>query len=204
MQAFTTHHGLVMPLDRANVDTDAIIPAQYLTSVTRTGYAEGLFTNWRYLPNTREPDPAFVLNMPRYQGTSILLARENIGCGSSREHAPWALFEYGFRVIIAPSFADIFYNNCLNIGLLPIRIDTELVGSLFVETAASEGYSLDIDLAEQSITTPGGRVLNFALDPFRKNALLQGLDAIGMTLQQQDRIAAYENRRKQEAPWQFA
>src|SRR5713226_9211901 len=142
MQPFTTHHGLVVPLDRANVDTDAIIPAQYLTSVARTGFAEGLFTNWRYLAHTRQPDPTFILNMPRYQGASVLLARENFGCGSSREHAPWALSEYGFRSVIAPSFADIFYNNCLNIGLLPIQLDAELVQSLFVEIEATEGYTL--------------------------------------------------------------
>ncbi len=203
MHAFTTHHGLVAPLDRSNVDTDAIIPARYLTYVTRTGFAEGLFTNWRYLAQSRQPDPTFVLNMPRYQGVSILLARENFGCGSSREHAPWALFEYGFRAIIASSFGDIFYNNCLNIGILPMPLDVDQVQSLFVECEDTEGYALDIDLAQQSITTPTGRTLSFPIDPFRKASLLQGLDAIGRTLQQQDRIAAYEQRRQQEVPWLF-
>lgn len=204
MHAFTFHNGLVVPLDRAHVNTDDIIPARYLTAVERTGFADGLFTNWRYLPESGLPDPAFPLNQPRYLGASILLTRDNFGCGSSREHAPWALSEYGFRSIIAPSFADIFYNNCLNIGLLPIRLDTELVQSLFIEVEATEGYTLNIDLAEQIIITPAGRSLHFALDPFRKASLLQGLDAIGRTLQQQDRIETYENRRKQEFPWLFA
>lgn len=205
MQAFTEHTGIVMPLDRANVDTDAIIPAQYLTSVARTGFAEGLFSHWRYLDETtKEPDPNFELNMPRYQSASILVARENFGCGSSREHAPWALSEYGFRAIIAPSFADIFFNNCLNIGVLPITLDTETVQSLFEEVAAQEGYTLDVKLAEQTVTTPTGRVISFDIDSYRKEALLLGLDAVGRTLHMQDKIAEYERQRALITPWQFA
>ena len=201
MHAFTIHDGLVVPLDRAHVNTDDIIPARYLTAVERTGFADGLFTNWRYLPESGQPDPAFPLNKPRYQGASILLARDNFGCGSSREHAPWALFEYGFRAIIAPNFADIFYNNCLNIGLLPIPLEADEVQALFAECEAIEGYTLHIDLEQQTVQTPGGHLLHFPIDAFRKDSLLQGLDAIGRTLQQQDRILAYENRRKQETPW---
>jgi len=204
MQAFTTHDGLLVPLDRVHVNTDDIIPARYLTAVERTGFADGLFTNWRYLPESGQPDPAFPLNQPRYQGASILLTRDNFGCGSSREHAPWALFEYGFRAIIAPNFADIFYNNCLNIGLLPIPLDAGQVQSLLVECEAREGYALHIDLTQQIVMTPGGRFLHFPIDAFRKASLLQGLDTIGRTLQQQDRIVAYENRRRQEVPWYFA
>jgi 3-isopropylmalate/(R)-2-methylmalate dehydratase small subunit len=204
MHAFTIHDGLVVPLDRAHVNTDDIIPARYLTAVERSGFADGLFTNWRYLPESGQPDPAFPLNQPRYQGASILLTRENFGCGSSREHAPWALFEYGFRAIIAPNFADIFYNNCLNIGLLPIPLEADQVQVLFAECEAGEGYTLHIDLEQQIVQTPGDRPLHFPIDAFRKASLLQGLDAIGRTLQQQDRILAYENRRKQETPWYVA
>ncbi|GHO70010.1 3-isopropylmalate dehydratase small subunit [Ktedonobacter sp. SOSP1-52] len=205
MQAFTEHTGIVMPLDRANVDTDAIIPAQYLTSVARTGFAEGLFSHWRYAnETTKEPNPSFELNMPRYQGASVLVTRENFGCGSSREHAPWALAEYGFCAIIAPSFADIFYNNCLNIGILPITLDAETVQSLFEEVNTTEGYTLHIDLGEQAVTTPEGRVLRFEIDSYRKEALLLGLDAVGRTLHMQDKIAAYERQRAQVTPWQFA
>lgn len=201
MHAFTTYDGLLVPLDRAHVNTDDIIPAKYLTAVERTGFVDGLFTNWRYLPENGQLNPSFPLNQPRYRGANILLARENFGCGSSREHAPWALAEYGFRAIIAPNFADIFYNNCLNIGLLPIPLPMEEVQSLFVECEAEVGYTLHIDLSQQSVWTPGGRLLHFPIDAFRKVALLQGLDAIGMTLQQEGRIRAYENRRKQEVPW---
>lgn len=201
MDAFTIHDGLLVPLDRAHINTDDIIPAKYLTAVERTGFADGLFTNWRYMPESGQPDPTFPLNQSRYQGASILLARENFGCGSSREHAPWALFEYGFRAIIAPNFADIFYNNCLNIGLLPILLEADQVQTLFVECEAREGYTLHIDLEQQTVLTPGGRSLHFSIDAFRKASLLQELDAIGRTLQQQDRILAYENRRKQETPW---
>ncbi len=205
MEAFTTHHGIAMPLDRINVNTDDILPARYLTAITRSGYAHALFTNWRYLNNSKQPDPAFELNMPRYQGATILLARENFGCGSSREHAPWALQEYGFRAIIAPSFADIFYNNCLNIGLLPVHLDADSVQSLFEEIETTEGYTLTVDLAAQSVATPTGRILSFDIDPFRKETILQGLDAVGRTLHlQEDKIAAYEERRRTELPWLFA
>jgi 3-isopropylmalate/(R)-2-methylmalate dehydratase small subunit len=203
MEQFTIHRGVVVPLDRVNVNTDDILPARYLTSITRSGYAHGLFTDWRYLSNSQQPDPAFVLNMPRYQGATILLARENFGCGSSREHAPWALQEYGFKAIIAPSFGDIFYNNCLNIGLLPVRLDAESVEVLFEEESKTAGYALTIDLAAQSVTTSTGQTYSFALDPFRKEALLQGLDAVGQTLLRVDTIAAYEQRRRAELPWLF-
>jgi 3-isopropylmalate/(R)-2-methylmalate dehydratase small subunit len=207
LKAFTIHHGTVMPLDRVNVNTDDILPARYLTAITRSGYARGLFTDWRYLNNSsndQQPDPTFELNMPRYQGASILLSRENFGCGSSREHAPWALQEYGFRAIIASSFADIFYNNCLNIGLLPVRLDAESVQSLFEEVQPTEGYALTIDLAVQTVVTPAQHVLSFTIDPFRKEALLQGLDAVGQTLHLQgETIAAYEKRRRAELPWLF-
>jgi 3-isopropylmalate/(R)-2-methylmalate dehydratase small subunit len=204
MHAFTIHDGLVVPLDRAHVNTDDIIPARYLTAVERTGFADGLFTNWRYLPENGQLDPAFPLNQPRYQGVTILLTRENFGCGSSREHAPWALSEYGFRAIIAPNFADIFYNNCLNIGLLPIPLEADQVQALFAECEAREGYTLHIDLEQQIVQLPGDHSLRFSIDAFRKASLLQGLDAIGKTLQQEDRILAYENRRKQATPWYVA
>ncbi|MBV9230056.1 MAG: 3-isopropylmalate dehydratase small subunit [Chloroflexi bacterium] len=203
MEAFTIHRGIVMPLDRANVNTDDIIPARYLTSIARTGYGQHLFTNWRYIEGTSQPNPDFELNMPRYQHATILLTRENFGCGSSREHAPWSLFEHGFKTIIAPSFADIFYNNCFNTGILPIKLDEALVQSLFTEVEASEGYTLTVDLAEQTVTTPTQRVLHFDIDNFRKEALLQGLDAVGKTLYYQQEITAYEQRRKQEVPWLF-
>jgi 3-isopropylmalate/(R)-2-methylmalate dehydratase small subunit len=203
MEAFTVHQGIVMPLDRVNVNTDDILPARYLTAITRSGYAHALFTDWRYLNNSKQPDPTFELNMPRYQGASILLTRENFGCGSSREHAPWALQEYGFKAIIAPSFADIFYNNCLNIGLLPVRLDADIVQSLFEEVEHTEGYALTVDLAAQTVTTPKERELSFDIDPFRKEAMLQGLDAVGRTLLQEGKIAAYEKRRRQEQPWLF-
>jgi 3-isopropylmalate/(R)-2-methylmalate dehydratase small subunit len=204
MEAFTVQHSIVMPLNRINVNTDDIIPAQYLTTISRSGYAHALFMNWRYLGNTRQPNPEFELNMPRYQGATILLTGNNFGCGSSREHAPWALYEHGFRVIIAPGFADIFYNNCLNIGLLPVQLDTDTVQSLFENIQASEGYVLTVDLATQTVTTPAGDSLHFEIDPFRKDGLLQGLDAVGRTLQQEDKIAAYENQRRAITPWLFA
>ena len=182
MQPFTIHDGLVVPLDRANVNTDDIIPAKYLTAVERTGFADGLFSNWRYLAETGQPDPAFTLNQPRYQGASILLARENFGCGSSREHAPWALAEYGFRALITPNFADIFYNNCLNIGILPISLSAEDVQSLFTAVAKTQGFRLTINLPEQTVTATDGWSRTFTLDTFRKDALLQRLDRIGKTL----------------------
>ncbi len=212
MQPFTTHDGLVVPLDRANVDTDAIIPKQFLKSIKRSGFGPNLFDEWRYLdhgepgmdPASRVPNPDFVLNFPRYRGASILLARENFGCGSSREHAPWALADYGIRAIIAPSFADIFYNNCFKNGLLPIVLDAATVDRLFAECAANEGYRLHVDLERQTVTTPSGEVLRFEVDAGRKHRLLNGLDDIGLTLLQADKIRAYEERRRQEAPWLFA
>ncbi|HEX7971517.1 MAG TPA: 3-isopropylmalate dehydratase small subunit [Thiobacillus sp.] len=212
MQAFTTLDGLVVPLDRANVDTDAIIPKQFLKSIKRAGFGPNLFDEWRYLdhgepgmdPATRKPNPGFVLNFPRYQGASVLLARDNFGCGSSREHAPWALEDYGIRAIVAPSYADIFYNNCFKNGILPIVLDAAVVDRLFRECAANEGYRLTIDLARQTVTTPGGEVLAFEVDAGRKHRLLNGLDDIGLTLLQADKIKAYEERRRVEAPWLFA
>lgn len=205
MEAFTTLTGLAMPLDRTNVNTDEITPARFLKSIRRTGFARALFANWRYLGGDEsKPDPDFALNQPRYQGASILLTGDNFGCGSSREHAPWAIREYGFRCIIAPSFADIFYNNCFNNSILPATLDQATVDELFVEAEATEGYTLAVDLAAQTITTPGGRVLHFDIDGFRKSSLLQGLDNVGWTLSHSDEIAAYEERRKKEAPWVFS
>ncbi len=205
MEPFTTLTGLVMPLDRTNVNTDEITPARFLKSIRRTGFAKALFANWRYIGgDDRTPDSNFVLNKPRYQGASILLTGDNFGCGSSREHAPWAIREYGFRCIIAPSFADIFYNNCFNNSILPATLDQATVDELFVEVEATEGYTLAVDLAAQTITTPGGRVLHFDIDGFRKSSLLQGLDNVGWTLSHSDEIAAYEERRKKEAPWVFS
>jgi len=204
--------GIVAPMDRPNVDTDAIIPKQFLKSIKRSGFGPNLFDEWRYLDhgepgmdNSKRPlNPEFVLNQPRYQGAKILLARDNFGCGSSREHAPWALEDYGFRVIIAPSFADIFFNNCFKNGLLPIKLDGAIVDRLFKETAAPEGYQLTVDLEAQTITTPGGEVIPFEVDAFRKHCLLNGLDDIGLTLQHVDDIKSYEARRRQEAPWLFS
>ncbi len=209
MHAFTALTGLVAPLDRANVDTDAIIPKQFLKSIKRTGFGPYLFDEWRYL-DRGEPDmacsgrpvnPDFVLNQPHYQGAKILLARENFGCGSSREHAPWALVDYGFRVIIAPSFADIFYNNCFKNGLLPIVLDSVVVAALFQEIVP--GYRLTVALAEQTITTPGGLEIPFAVDEARKHRLLHGLDDIALTLQYAEKIKAYELARAKRAPWLF-
>ena len=212
MEKFTTLDAIVAPMDRPNVDTDAIIPKQFLKSIKRTGFGPNLFDEWRYLDHgepgqdcsTRPLNPDFVLNQPRYQGAQILLARENFGCGSSREHAPWALLDYGFRVIIAPSFADIFYNNCFKNGILPIVLDAEIVDQLFREVEASEGYRLKVDLEAQTITRPDGTVIPFEVDEFRKHRLLEGLDDIGLTLQHADEIRAYEERRKQEVPWLFS
>ena len=212
MKPFTTLEGLVAPLDRANVDTDAIIPKQFLKSIKRTGFGPNAFDEWRYLDhgepgmdNSKRPlNPDFVLNQPRYQGAQVLLARENFGCGSSREHAPWALEDFGFRAIIAPSFADIFYNNCFKNGLLPIVLDAAIVDQLFKETEAKQGYRLMVDLQTQTVTTPGGQAFSFKVDEFRKYCLLNGLDDIGLTLRHVDKIKAYEERRKAEAPWLFA
>ncbi len=211
MQAFTVHDGLVVPLDRANVDTDAIIPKQFLKSIKRAGFGPNLFDEWRYLDHgepgksnhDRPLNPEFVLNRPRYQGASVLLARENFGCGSSREHAPWALEDYGFRAIIAPSFADIFYNNCFKNGILPIVLDAAVVDRLFRECETNEGYALTVDLDTQTVTTPTGDSIRFDVDAGRKHRLLNGLDDIGLTLLQADKIKAYEERRKIDAPWLF-
>jgi 3-isopropylmalate/(R)-2-methylmalate dehydratase small subunit len=205
MEPFTALTGLVAPLDRTNVNTDEITPARFLKTIRRTGFEKVLFANWRYLdPNGQTPNPDFVLNQPRYQGVTILLTEDNFGCGSSREHAPWAIRDYGFRCLIAPSFADIFYNNCFNNSILPITFDRATIRELFAEAEASEGYTLHVDLAAQTVTTPTGRVLHFEIDQFRKNALLQGLDNIGWTLSHSDEIAKYEEKRKQEAPWLFS
>ncbi len=211
MKKFETFTGIVAPLDRANVDTDAIIPKQFLKSVKRTGFGPNLFDEWRYLDqgepgkdNSRRPlNPDFVLNQPRYQGASILLARENFGCGSSREHAVWALEDYGMRVVLAPGFADIFYNNCFKNGVLPIVLDADTISRLFDEVAAQEGYRLTVDLAAQQVTLPSGETLPFEIDGFRKHCLLEGLDEIGLTLQHADEIRAYEEKRSAEAPWLF-
>ena len=211
MQAFTQLNGLVCPLDRANVDTDAIIPKQFLKSIKRTGFGPNLFDEWRYLDhgevgmdNSQRPlNPDFVLNFPRYHGAQVLLARENLGCGSSREHAPWAVQEYGFQVLIAPSFADIFFNNCFKIGLLPIVLSADVVELLFQETYAQEGYRLHIDLAAQTVTSGSGQVFGFEISDFRKHCLLNGLDEIGLTLQQADAIKAFEAQHKATQPWLF-
>jgi 3-isopropylmalate/(R)-2-methylmalate dehydratase small subunit len=205
MEPFTTHTGLVVPLDRTNINTDEITPARFLKTIRRTGFGPVLFANWRYLDYAGEhPNPDFVLNQPRYQGGSILLAGDNFGCGSSREHAPWAIRQYGFRCIIAPSFADIFYNNCFNNSILPVTLDHATVQELFAEVEATQGYTLTVDLAAQTVTTPNKRVLRFEIDNFRKKALLQGLDNIGWTLSHSDEIAAYERKSSKEAPWLFS
>ncbi|MCG6968262.1 MAG: 3-isopropylmalate dehydratase small subunit [Gammaproteobacteria bacterium] len=211
MEKFDTLTALVAPLDRSNVDTDAIIPKQFLKSIKRSGFGPNLFDAWRYLDhgepgmdNRKRPlNPDFVLNQPRYQGARILLARENFGCGSSREHAPWALLDYGFRVIIAPSFADIFFNNCFKNGILPIVVPSSQMDELFRQTLAQEGYQLTVDLNAQTVTKPSGEVLSFEVDAFRKHCLLNGLDDIGLTLQHVDDIKAYEASRAKEAPWLF-
>ena len=212
MERFEKLTGLVTPLDRANVDTDAIIPKQYLKSIKRTGFGPNLFDAWRYLDPgepgmdhaRRRINPDFVLNQARYRGAQILLARDNFGCGSSREHAPWALMDYGIRVLIAPSYADIFYNNSFKNGLLPIVLERAAVDQLFRETEAIPGYRLTVDLAGQTVATPSGKQFPFEIDAFRKHCLLHGLDDIGLTLQHVDEIKAYEIRRRQEAPWLFA
>jgi len=192
MQPFGRHTGLVLPLDRANVDTDQIVPKQFLQRIHRTGFGQVLFYHWRYLDDQGTLNPEFVLNRPEYQGATILLARENFGCGSSREHAPWALADYGFRVLIAPSFADIFYNNCFQNGMLPIRLDEAAVQELFRRTGQHSGYRLTVDLEQMTIEDAYGLWLSFDLDPFRRECLLRGLDDIGWTLRHEDKIAAYE------------
>ena len=209
MQAFTLHTGLVAPMDRENVDTDAIIPKQFLKSIQRTGFGQNLFDEWRYLdpgepgqdPASRRPNPDFVLNQPRYAGASVLLARRNFGCGSSREHAPWALDQYGFRAILAPSYADIFFTNCFKSGLLPIVLPESEIARLFDEVAAFVGYRLTIDLERQVIVRPGGETIAFEVDPFRKYCLLGGFDDIGLTLRHADKIRGFEAERLARMPW---
>lgn len=211
MKPFTVHQGLVAPLDRANVDTDAIIPKQFLKSIKRSGFGPNAFDEWRYLDhgepgmdNSKRPlNPDFVLNQARYQGASILLTRENFGCGSSREHAPWALEDFGFRSVIAPSFADIFFNNCFKNGMLPIVLNEAIVDSLFKAVEANDGYQLTIDLQKQTVNTPEGQSYAFEVDSFRKHCLLNGLDDIGLTLQQVDAIRAFEAKHKVAQPWLF-
>ena len=212
MKPFTTLDGLVAPLDRANVDTDAIIPKQFLKSIKRSGFGPNAFDEWRYLDvgqpgqdNSQRPlNPDFVLNQARYQGAQILLTRDNFGCGSSREHAPWALEDYGFRVLIGPSFADIFFNNSFKNGLLPIKLDAAEVDELFRQCEASAGYRLQVDLAAQTITRPDGKVITFDIDPFRKECLLNGWDDIGLTLRHADKIRAFEDRRRAEHPYYYS
>ena len=212
MKPFTVLDGLVAPLDRPNVDTDAIIPKQFLKSILRSGFGPNLFDEWRYMDvgqpgmdNSRRPlNPNFVLNQPRYQGAQILLTRENFGCGSSREHAPWAIEDYGFRALVGPGFADIFFNNCFKNGLLPIVLPAAEVERLFRQVEDTPGLRLRIDLGAQTVTTPDGHTLRFDIDPFRKDCLLKGLDDIGLTLRHADRIREYEDRRRATQPWLFA
>jgi len=212
MKKFTVHQGLVAPMDRANVDTDMIIPKQFLKSIKRSGFGPNLFDELRYLDvgepgqdcSQRPLNEEFPLNFPRYQNASVLLARENFGCGSSREHAPWALDDYGFRCVIAPSFADIFFNNCFKNGLLPIVLSDDKVEQLFQEMYATEGYQLTVDLPEQKITTPSGESIAFSVDEFRKHCLINGLDDIGLTLQDESSIRDFEKGHKEKFPWLFA
>lgn len=209
MDAFTLHKGLVAPMDRDNVDTDAIIPKQFLKAIARTGFGQNLFDAWRYLdpgepgqdPTSRKPNPDFVLNQPRYAGASVLLARSNFGCGSSREHAPWALQQYGFRALIAPSFADIFFNNCFKNGVLPIVLPESQVAKLFDEVLAFPGYALTVDLPRQVVVKPDGSELPFEVQPFRKYCLVNGFDDIGLTLRHADKIRAFEAERLARMPW---
>ena len=209
MQKFTLLKGLVAPMDRENVDTDAIIPKQFLKSISKTGFGQNLFDEWRYLdagfpgqdPASRRLNPDFVLNQPRYKGASILLARKNFGCGSSREHAPWALDQYGFRALIAPSYADIFFNNSFKNGLLPIALSEAQVSNLFDEAAAFPGYALTVDLDRQVVVKPNGEEVPFEMQPFRKYCLLNGFDDIGLTLRQSDKIRAFEASRLAQKPW---
>ena len=212
MEKFTRLEGIVAPLDCANVDTDAIIPKQFLKSIKRTGFGANLFDEWRYMDhgepgmdNARRPlNPNFVLNQPRYHGARILLARENFGCGSSREHAPWALMDFGFRAIVAPSYADIFFNNCFKNGLLPVILEAGAVDLLFHEVLAEPGYRLVVDLQQQVVLTPTGRSHSFNVDPFRKQRLLNGLDEIALTLQHAEEIKAFEEKHRADQPWLFA
>jgi len=209
VERFTVHQGLVAPIDRDNVDTDAIIPKQFLKSIRRSGFGPNLFDAWRYLdrgepgqdPATRRPNPDFVLNQPRYQGASVLLARRNFGCGSSREHAPWAIQQFGFRALIAPSYADIFFNNCFKNGLLPIVLPEPQVAALFDEVAATPGYRLTVDLPRQVVVKPDGSELPFEVEAFRKQCLVNGWDDIGLTLRHADAIRAFEAERLARMPW---
>lgn len=211
MKAFEKKSGIVAPMDRANIDTDMIIPKQFLKSIKRSGFGPNLFDELRYLDegqpdadNSGRPlNPDFVLNQARYQGASVLLARENFGCGSSREHAPWALEDYGFQVVIAPSYADIFFNNSFKNGLLPIVLDEAIVDGLFKDVEANEGYELTVDLENQKIIKPNGESIEFEVDSFRKHCLINGLDDIGLTLQDADNIKVYEDKRRQSSPWLF-
>ena len=211
MEKFDTHHGVVMPLDRHNVDTDAIIPKQFLKSIKRSGFGPNLFDEWRYLDHgepgmdhsSREKNMEFVLNHPRYEDGSILLGRHNFGCGSSREHAVWALMDHGFRVVIAPSFADIFFNNCFKNGLLPVVLDEEVIDRLFAEVHAHHGYRLHLDLPAQEIHLPDGEIISFDIDPFRKDCYIRGLDDIGLTLEHAADIRNFEEKRRQATPWLF-
>jgi 3-isopropylmalate/(R)-2-methylmalate dehydratase small subunit len=212
MEKFTVMTGTIAPLDRANVDTDAIIPKQFLKSINRTGFGPNLFDAWRYHdigepgkdPATRVPNQEFVLNHPRYKGATILVARQNFGCGSSREHAPWAMLDYGFRAVIAPSFGEIFFNNCFKNGLLPIELPESEVDRLFHDIAAFPGFRVTIDLAQQTVAySDGSRVFRFEVDPFRKYCLLNGLDEIGLTLRHTDKIRAFEDRRRAALPWLY-
>ncbi len=211
MKPFVKQSGIVAPMDRANIDTDMIIPKQFLKSIKRSGFGPNLFDELRYLDegqpdadNSGRPlNPDFVLNQPRYKGASVLLARENFGCGSSREHAPWALEDFGFRTIIAPSYADIFFNNSFKNGLLPIILDEKIVDDLFKEVEANEGYELTVDLENQQIVKPNGDTIPFEVDSFRKHCLLNGLDDIGLTLQDADDIKTYEAKRRETSPWLF-
>jgi 3-isopropylmalate/(R)-2-methylmalate dehydratase small subunit len=202
MQPFTILTGTVAPLNRSNVDTDQIIPKQYLKTIHRTGLKEGLFADWRQLDNG-SPDPDFFMNQPRYQQAPILVTRENFGCGSSREHAPWALLDYGIRSILAPSFADIFYNNCFQNGILPVALSPSEIQTLFDRVEGTDQYQLTIDLPQQCVRLPEGDVFAFTIDTFRKDCLLKGLDAIGITLQYEGAIGAYEARCSREMPWLF-
>jgi 3-isopropylmalate/(R)-2-methylmalate dehydratase small subunit len=212
MEKFIRKEGLVAPLDRANVDTDAIIPKQFLKSIKRTGFGPNLFDEWRYLDrgepdmdNSKRPlNPDFVLNQGRYRGATVLVSRENFGCGSSREHAPWALQQYGFQAVIAPTFADIFYNNSLKNGLLLIKFDPKIVDQLLRETQAIEGYRLAVDLEQQTVTTPNGESFAFEIDPFRKDCMLNGFDDIGLTLAHAEEIKTFEAKHREQQPWLFA
>jgi 3-isopropylmalate/(R)-2-methylmalate dehydratase small subunit len=211
MKPYTRESGLVTPLDRANVDTDQIIPKQFLKSIKRSGFGANLFDEWRYLDegypgqdNSKRPlNPDFILNQPQYQGSSILLTRENFGCGSSREHAPWALEEYGFRTVIASSYADIFFNNCFKNGMLPVILPEAVIDELFKESASIDGYQLTVDLVSQQVIRPNGQTHGFEMDEFRKHCLLNGLDDIGLTLQESEAIRAYESQTSQSRPWVF-